>query len=299
VLGRIIVVPLGRGPFGFYSSWSERDVLDVLADVERVYPVDRERVFAGGYSMGGYGALRLAALHPDRFAGVVNWVGFTGDCLNGTPLAGRCPTGAVGNVADLLGNLRHVPTANLYAAADELVHAHTAHELQQRFAALGTRHVFWMHAAEHLTLGLLDDWRKEAAWTADLVRTASPAHVVFRTNSAWDAPDLGIVHDDAYWVRDIVAAGAGDAVVDLVSHACDPASERQTTAANRSAGTDPVPWTSTEAVDAGPAELPAGTGITGTVVNVASLTIDVDGACGASTASVVDQHGRPVTVRFA
>src|SRR3712207_8500570 len=51
--------------------------------------VDRDRIFVGGYSQGGYIAFRMAALYPDRFAGLVSWVGFTGDDTNGTPARGR------------------------------------------------------------------------------------------------------------------------------------------------------------------------------------------------------------------
>ena len=285
-LHRIIAVPLGRGPFGYYSDWSERDVLDVVADVRATYPIDAERIFSGGYSMGGYGAFRMAALYPDVFAGAISWVGYTGDCLNGTPLAGRCPTGAVGNVVDYFDNLRHVPTANLYAAADELVHAHTADAVRQRFADLGYRHVFWMHAAEHLTFGVLDEWAKEAAWTKDLARVRHPARVTYRTNAWLGNAALGLVHDRAYWVSGIAAADEGDAVVDLTSHACDPRSERSTTLTN-GAGPAPVPWVSQEAVDAGPVAITSGARITGTLTNVASLTLDVTSPCFAGDLSGV------------
>ncbi len=84
---RILVSPLGRGPDNSYVDWGARDALDVLADVESHYATDRERVFVSGYSMGGGGTLFLSSLFPDRFAGAVDWVGFTGDCLNGTPAA--------------------------------------------------------------------------------------------------------------------------------------------------------------------------------------------------------------------
>ncbi|HEX4855420.1 MAG TPA: hypothetical protein VFV28_01310, partial [Limnobacter sp.] len=67
-LDRILVAPLGRGPYGFYTGLSERDVLDVLDDSLNTFLVDNDRILVGGYSMGGYGSTRLAALYPDRFA---------------------------------------------------------------------------------------------------------------------------------------------------------------------------------------------------------------------------------------
>lgn len=44
----------GRGPTGYGSDSSERDLLDVMADVRQALPVDAERVSSGGSSQGGY-----------------------------------------------------------------------------------------------------------------------------------------------------------------------------------------------------------------------------------------------------
>ena len=40
-LGRLLVAPSSRGPNGYGSDSSERDLLDVMADVRRAVPVDR------------------------------------------------------------------------------------------------------------------------------------------------------------------------------------------------------------------------------------------------------------------
>ena len=66
----IIACPFARGSIG-YQGIAERDVYDVLAEVERLYPVDPDRVYLTGISMGGGGALRLALTNPDIWAGVV------------------------------------------------------------------------------------------------------------------------------------------------------------------------------------------------------------------------------------
>jgi pimeloyl-ACP methyl ester carboxylesterase len=79
---RILAAPLGRGPTGFFSDISERDVRDVQADVERHYQIDSSKRIISGYSMGGYGAMRMASLYPQDYAAGVNWVGFTGSLLN-------------------------------------------------------------------------------------------------------------------------------------------------------------------------------------------------------------------------
>jgi dienelactone hydrolase len=276
---RILVNPLGRGPAGFYSDYSERDVLDALADVEGAFPVDRDRVFAGGYSMGGYGTFRMAALHPHRFAGFISWVGFTGDDANGAPPGWPSyPGGAIGNMVDFVGNLRHIPGAMLYAGADELVHVWTAEEMARRFRGQGFPYVYYLHpGAEHLTLGAADDWRKESEYTRDLARVRAPARVTFRTATFLDAPQLGIRHDRAYWVRSIRPRGDGYADVDLTSRGCgspDPVVEQRT-----DSGSDPVPWSSQEAVRTGSTPQAARPVLEGTLANVRSLAVNVRGAC--------------------
>ncbi|MGH7804319.1 MAG: prolyl oligopeptidase family serine peptidase, partial [Candidatus Binatia bacterium] len=247
-LNRILVVPLGRGPTGFYSDISERDVLDVMGDVVASYEVDEEQVFAGGYSMGGYGTIRLAALHPDLFAGAVNWVGFTGSLLNlplpGNPLAGGGRLTAGGNAIDFVRNLRHVPIVNLYAAADELVHVTTALALQARFAETDVVHDFYLHpVAEHLTLALLDDWSKEAAYTTGRTRVHNPARVTFRTHESFAFPEYELAHDRAYWVSDVHARGDGYVDVDVTSRGCGQPDPATTLTVDAGAGPLPLLWT--------------------------------------------------------
>ncbi len=66
--GFIVAAPKGREPASMYRGSAEQDVLDVMADVEREYKVDRSRVYLMGHSMGGYGTWSIAMDHPDLFA---------------------------------------------------------------------------------------------------------------------------------------------------------------------------------------------------------------------------------------
>lgn len=284
-LNRVVVVPLGRGPIGYYSDISEADVLDVMADVESTYPIDLERVFAGGYSMGGYGTFRFSMLYPDRFAGFVSWVGFTGECSNNPvgPNTGFCESGAIGNVIDFTRNTRHVPGIMIYAGADELVHATSAAAMQQSFDTAGVPYAWYMHpAAEHLTFAVVDEWPKEAAYTKDLVRVKKPARVVFRTDQSLDYPDYAIKHDAAYWVSAIKAKGAGYSDVDLTSLACGGSVPTYTTGNN--AGIEPLPWVSEFRNITGTSPLARADRLEGTLVNVASLRIDAAATCLAGRA---------------
>ena len=282
-LNRILVVPLGRGAGGFYSDISERDVLDVLADVRANYPVDPDRIFAGGYSMGGYGTLRMATLYPDLFAGYIDWVGYPGDAC-GQPDVQRCNAGEVGIAAEYLGNLREVDGALLYSGADELVNSAQGLWVRDLMAAHGYPHIFYYHpGGEHLTFAGADDWGKEAAYTASLVRRSQPPRITYRTEPWVDAPELGVVHDRAYWISKIrgVQTGERDYVdVDILTTGCggdlrvfgeDPIG----------AGTDPVPWESQSFSVAGTLPIVPGPYLEATLANVASFTLHSgqNGAC--------------------
>src|SRR3712207_4019124 len=182
--------------------------------------VDRDRIFVGGYSQGGYIAFRMAALYPDRFAGLVSWVGFTGDDTNGTPAQGTVgvTAGAVGNMIDFVGNFRHIPGALIYAGADELVPLPSAEAMTEEYRKREYVYEFFVHpAAEHLTFGPLDDWRKEAAYTKDLRRVRDPARVTYRTARFLGNPAMGISHDRAYWVSEIRGRTEAYQDVDLTS----------------------------------------------------------------------------------
>jgi dienelactone hydrolase len=300
-LHRILVVPEARGQNGFGSDISERDLLDVMADVQRAYKVDRDKVFSGGYSQGGYITYRMAELWPDRFAGAVDWVGFTGDDANGAPPGSPHYTaGAVGNAPDYVANLRWVPTFMLYAGADELVHVWTAQAMNSAFGATDDVFTFYLHpGAEHLTFAALDDWRKEAADTKSLRRVRNPARVTFRTATFLDDPKLGIVHDRAYWVSQIRGRKTGTAFedVDLTTAACGGSTPvLKKTAGN---GSDPVPWSSDGQAVGTHAPIVRAAKLSGTLKNVRSLRVDAARAClkGGGFAYDVTTDG-PVHIAF-
>jgi pimeloyl-ACP methyl ester carboxylesterase len=66
--GFLVVCPKGRDTASMYRGSAEQDVLDVIAEVERDYKVDLDRVYLMGHSMGGYGTWSIAMDHPDMFA---------------------------------------------------------------------------------------------------------------------------------------------------------------------------------------------------------------------------------------
>ena len=65
----IIAHGYGRGNT-FYQGMGEEDVLETIADVQRHFRVDPDRIFIMGHSMGGAGAYTIGLHYPDRFGSV-------------------------------------------------------------------------------------------------------------------------------------------------------------------------------------------------------------------------------------
>jgi dienelactone hydrolase len=75
-----IVAPTNRRPYGFnWEDWGRLDALDVLAEAQKWYKTDPDRVYLTGHSMGGHGAWSVGGLFPDLFAAIgpsAGWVSF-------------------------------------------------------------------------------------------------------------------------------------------------------------------------------------------------------------------------------
>jgi pimeloyl-ACP methyl ester carboxylesterase len=311
-LNRIIVVPLGRGPVGWYSDISERDVLDVIADVIANHDINTEEIIAGGYSMGGYGTLRFAAFYPDVFAAATNWVGFTGNVYNNPATEEpprSSPAGGIGNVIDFVQNLRHIPIVNIYAAEDELVQVNTGLALRQRFLEdTEVVHDFYMHPnAEHLTFAVLDNWVREMEYSRGRRLVKDPARVTYRTDSALDYPEYGIRHDGAYWVSGIVGRAVDDVLdepadyvdVDVTSFGCGQPQPVFETGEENGAGPAPLTWNRQFRIVTGETPAPAQNRIEAALRNVASLTVDVTRAClGPGAIAYKVETDGPVQIRF-
>lgn len=275
-LGRLLVSPLGRGVNGAYSDISERDVLDALDDALSYFPVRPDRVVISGYSMGGYGAVRLAELYPHRFTGLVNLVGATGD----TDANPRSSGGLIGNIVDFVRNLRNVPSTHWYGAADALVPLPEGLAMRDAMAndSAGV-YDFFLHAnADHSTPQGVDMWGKEAAISGTWV-VPQISRITYRTDESLRYPEYSIKHDRAYWIRDIQARSEGFADVDVKSFGCGYPESRLETGFEPGVGPVHYVWERTYRHATGAILMPTQNRIEVTLSNVASMTIERAGAC--------------------
>lgn len=84
-LGMIVVGPLC--PQG--STWNNHlpTLLALIDQIEVNHPVDPDRIYVTGISMGGYGTAALAARQPERFAAAVPICGGLGSIFEGWALS--------------------------------------------------------------------------------------------------------------------------------------------------------------------------------------------------------------------
>ena len=172
----IVACPLARGAMG-YTGIAETDVYDLLADLQRRFPVDEDRVYLTGVSMGGAGALRLALTRPDVWAAV----------------APVCP-GPVPEVSALAPNALNLPVRLFQGEQDPVTPVASSRLWQRRLLDVGVaadyleypavRHNAWDFA--YKDGGVFN-------WFGQFRRNRYPRRVRFVTESYRYA--------SAYWVR--------------------------------------------------------------------------------------------------
>jgi predicted esterase len=70
--GFIGLGPKGRGPSNAYSvDNAQDDIAEAIEAVCRTYPIDTDKIFLSGFSMGGYGVYRTFYETPDKFKALI------------------------------------------------------------------------------------------------------------------------------------------------------------------------------------------------------------------------------------
>lgn len=91
--GCVVFAPTVPGPdYVFAHPMSEEFCLNFVHELSREYPIDFDRIYVVGHSLGGVGAWAFAARMPDRFAATVSGAGN--------------PPGIMGNDYEFLYNTR-------------------------------------------------------------------------------------------------------------------------------------------------------------------------------------------------
>lgn len=197
-----VVAPTNRRPFGFdWEDWGRRDALEVLDAVLAGYPIDADRVYLTGHSMGGHGAWNLAVNAPGRFAAVApsaGWISFwrygSRRALDVEDAVGtmfrRC-IGASDTLA-LLRNLERTPIYVLHGADDDNVPADQARTIVKHLQAFHRDFVYheepdaghWWDKSPRPGADCVD-WPAMIDFCARQRRPSAPLRVAFRTPGLW------------------------------------------------------------------------------------------------------------------
>ena len=242
-LGAVVATPLSRGPDGWYEAEALIDTLEVWSDVLHRFRIDPDRVYAGGYSMGGYGTYKLTTMMPDAFASAAVVVGPPTNGIWAYPLPpetdGR--QDRPDNTYWQLESVRHVPTSIKHGTNDELVPVAGVVHQAQRYDELGYEYQFNLFPGhDHLSFAFADGWQEEADWLAGhAVRVRSPRRVTLDIRpSTWIegasgreetiraqlvslTREVGTRLRGGYWISGVHledGSNDGTAEVDLVSH---------------------------------------------------------------------------------
>ena len=197
-----IVAPTNRRPFGFdWQDWGRLDALEVLSEAKAAYPIDPDRVYLTGHSMGGHGAWHVGSAHPDLFAAMAPGAGWTSfelyipwflqkSSIYARPdqLLARNTSLRTDQPLNYLENLRNVPVFIFQGGADDNVPPVHPRLFVSRLEQLGYRYVYkeipgkghWW-GIDSLATSCVDD-PDLMAFIKDLRRDACPESVVFRTS---------------------------------------------------------------------------------------------------------------------
>lgn len=119
--GYIVAAPYARGD-QFYRGPGEQDVLDVINEVKLKSPVDADRVYLMGHSMGGWGTWYVALRNPGVFASIA-------------PMSGWAPL-------DVLPNARHLAPLIVHDAGDNIVSVENSRAADKELRKLGLDHQY-------------------------------------------------------------------------------------------------------------------------------------------------------------
>ncbi|MFT4904387.1 MAG: pimeloyl-ACP methyl ester carboxylesterase [Natronomonas sp.] len=239
--GAVVLMPQARGPGRWYKREAELDIFEAWRDLETRIDIDRSRVTIGGYSMGGFGTCMLAAQCPDLFGRGFSVVGppsedpiegITGGLFKSpsrltSDIFGGEGGGDILNIftdnpesaMEVTANLRHVPMLIWNGLGDPLVPILSPDNYAGRLKSHGYRYQFDVFPTQtHLSFGHNDEWDGIPEFISRGKVIRNPRRVTYQQVPKLDHPEVGLVHDGAYWVSDIVTRdGENTALVDAIS----------------------------------------------------------------------------------
>jgi len=194
----IVVAPSNRGNIDYTNRIGEEDVWRTIDDLQTLYPIDENRIYLTGMSMGGGGTWHLGLRHPDRFAAIVpicgstDWRLWAGDTLPGQL---RQQVLDADNPLTFAANAARLPILVAHGGADPVVTVEHSRRMVTRLQELdcpveyeeypGVGHVSWNNT--YADGRILD-------WFGKHVRDPHPRQIAYTTTE----PER---YGKNYWTR--------------------------------------------------------------------------------------------------
>lgn len=155
----------------WYQGAGEADVLRVIEEIQKLYPIDDTRIYLMGASMGGFGSWYFGLHYTDRFAAI-------------SPICGRTITGndlysRTVNPASYIENARYLPVRFYHGEADQVVPVKDSRIMEKKLDSLqyryiyteftGVKHESWINARAD---------RERLPWLAEHKRNVCPDSVI-------------------------------------------------------------------------------------------------------------------------
>ncbi len=224
-----VVCPTNRRPYGFdWQDWGRLDALEVLEQACRTLPVDQERIYLTGHSMGGHGTWHIGLTHPDLFAAIAPAAGWPSFPLyvpnflqrsiifaEPSKLAIREMAARPDNTPAFIENACNLPVFILHGGEDDNVPPIHGRTFATWLKILGYEHVYkevpgvkhwWTYPDGTVCV----DDEQLMTFLKTRKRQNTPKHIRFRTA---DISQSG----KAYWVKiDRVAVIGRDAFIEAM-----------------------------------------------------------------------------------
>ncbi len=210
-----VVAPTNRRRFGFdWQDWGRLDALEVLEEVKKRFPIDPNRIYLTGHSMGGHGVWHIGLAHPDLFAAIAPSAGWASFQLyipwflqksylfaHPQPLAYRDMSLREDVPPLFLENALNLPIFILQGGADENVPPIQARLYVKLLHQLGYRYTYREVPGQKHWWNLKDTPGVDCVDSDELMsflrsqeRNPFPKHLIFKTT------DIGL-NNRCYWLE--------------------------------------------------------------------------------------------------
>jgi acetyl esterase/lipase len=203
--GCALLIPYGRRNTDFQGV-GEVDVLAATEEVKSLYPIDPDRVYLTGVSMGGAGTWTLALRHPGLFAAATPITGQTDMHAWWPRLLPQWPRSRADltpfrrflvewdNPVDLVMNARNQPLFVQHGERDSLIPVEQSRTMVSLAAAQGIPiRLGEFKGASHYIYWDLPCYRNAWSWSTQQTLQRQPARVTYKTYS--------LEYDTAFWCR--------------------------------------------------------------------------------------------------